>query len=177
MISSLVVCFQCSWGWRISPELTVDFGGQVPRKFPPEVGLTLGFSFFPFSILLLASSGQHVARLCLSLTSCNQPKMHMSKKKYVFFLWKRLPSFLCFRIGKECLLDSNSGMWSVCYKMFLSSCYLVKVLFHCHVQLNSRNVLFVSRIFHILSKFNKGNFTLKNDNEKLIRVPQTLKLK
>lgn len=51
-------------------------------------GSGTGGLFFPFSILLLASSGQHVARLCRFLSSCNQAKMHMSKKNMFSFSLK-----------------------------------------------------------------------------------------
>lgn len=52
------------------------------------------------------------------------------------------------------------------YEVFATKCFyhcviLSKYYRHCHFQLNSRHVLFVPRIFHISSKFNKGNFKCK----------------
>lgn len=58
------------------------------KKISTWDGSGTGGLFFPFSILLLASSGQHVARLCRFLSSCNQAKMHMSEKNMFSFSLK-----------------------------------------------------------------------------------------
>lgn len=122
----LDICFQYSWGWGISPEFTDDYGAQLPRKFPLEMDLVLEVYFFLF-LFYCWPIWASVLLGCVGFLAL-VTKLRGTYQKFCFLsLWKGLPSF-SIMMGKEYLLDSNSGIWSVCYKMFLSFCCLVKVL-------------------------------------------------
>lgn len=98
------------------------------KKISHWGGSDTGDLLFPLSILLLASLGQHVARLCWFLSSCNQAKMHMSNSTLSFSLERSSLFSILLQDGKRVVAYSNSGIWCVCYKMFVLFCYLVRVL-------------------------------------------------
>lgn len=111
------------------------------------------FIFFPLSILLLAKFGHCIARLCWFLSSCNQAKRHMSK--FMFSSSLKRSSLFSIMTGKE-----YCWILILAYEVFATKCFYHSVLLskcYCHFQLDSRYVLLVPRIFHILNKFNKGN--------------------
>lgn len=79
--SHLDICFQYSWAGEISL-VSCWFWCSSTKKISTWGGPGTGGLFFPLSILLLASLGQHVARLCWFLSSRNQAKTHMSKNMF-----------------------------------------------------------------------------------------------
>lgn len=87
--------------------------------------LALEVYFFSFSTLLLASLGQHVARLCWFLSSCNQAKTHMSKNMFSSSLKRSSLFFFC---------SASRGENSVClililaYEVLTTKCFFIIVL-------------------------------------------------
>lgn len=124
------------------------------------------FIFFP--LLLLASLGQHVAKLCWFLSTCNQAKMFMSKNIFFSFSLKRSSLFSVMLHDRKRVFAWFQFWHMKCLlqNVFYHYVVLSKYYCHCHFQLNSRNVLFVPRIFHILSKFSKGNFKCKTNKHR-----------
>lgn len=127
-------------------------GAQTPRRV--TWGLSgirgLWFSLFCF---IVGPLGQHVAKLCWFLSSCNQAKMYISCFIFFFFSEK---VFSLFYIASG-LEKSICLILILAYEVFAAKCFffycviLSKCYHHCHFQLNNRYFLFVQRMLHILN--------------------------
>lgn len=87
----------------------------------------------------------------------------MSKSIFSFFLSAKVFPLFYHASGYGKKKKSVCLIPVLAYEMFATKCFYHYVILseyyhHCHFQLNSKHVLFVPRIFHILNKSNKGNF-------------------